>query len=57
MQTAETCPQEEPLKQVLETLGLAESQLKDLRAIRGVVWRLFCRVANFFDSFCRGFWG
>ena len=46
MQTAEPCPQEAPLKEVLRTLGLAESQLEDLYHVKGVKWRLFCRVAN-----------
>ena len=51
MQAAEPCGQEAPLKDVLRTLGLAESKLKDLhnmlwRGYKAVEWRLFCRVAN-----------
>ena len=57
MQAAKPCPQEEPLKDVLLTLGFKESQLTDLHDVRGVEWRLVCRVANSFDSFCMVFWG
>ena len=38
MQAVEPCGQEEPLKEVLLTLGLHN--------VYGVVWRLVCRVAN-----------
>ena len=46
MQAAEPCLQEEPLKEVLLTLGFSERQLKDLHNMEGVEWRLVCRVAN-----------
>ena len=46
-----TCPQDKPLKEVLLTLGLPESELTDLRNVmrrgdKAVKWRLFCRVAT-----------
>ena len=46
MRAAEPCPQEEPLKKVLLTMGFKESKLKDLHKMGGVEWRLFCRVAT-----------
>ena len=46
MQAAEPCPQEEPLKEVLQTLGLPESELEDLHNMGAVKWRLFCGVAT-----------
>ena len=46
MQAAKPCPQEEPLKEVLLTLGLPESELTDLHNMYGVTWRLACRVAT-----------
>ena len=53
-----TCPQDAALKEVLLTLGLAELKLEGLHNLEGVVWRLFCRVANFFESFLPWFfWG
>ena len=57
MQAAKPCPQEEPLKEVLGMLGLPEYQLTDLHNMEAVKWRLVCRVANSFDSFCHDFWG
>ena len=56
-QAVETCPQEEPLKEVLLTLGFEESELTDLRNERGVRWRLNLQSGKPFDSFCRGCWG
>ena len=54
MQAVEPCGQEEPLKEVLLTLGLPESELTDLHNMeeysyggKAVQWRLFCRVDNF----------
>ena len=52
MQTAGPCGQEEPLKEVLLTLGLPEPELTDLHNVvsslgrEAVKWRLFCRVAT-----------
>ena len=51
MQAAKPCPQEEPLKEVLLTLGFKESELTDLHNMeydgeKAVEWRLFCRVAT-----------
>ena len=46
MQAVEPCGQEEPLKEVLLTLGLPKWELTDLRNVGGVQWRLFCRMAN-----------
>ena len=57
MQSVETCPQEKPLKDVLRTLGLPESELEDLHNPYFVVWRLFLQSGNSFDSFCMGCWG
>ena len=54
-QAVETCGQEAPLKEVLLTLGLPESELTDLHNmvtvwrgvnVNAVEWRLFCRAAN-----------
>ena len=51
-QAVQTCPQEEPLKEVLLTLGLPESELTDLHNMvspfghKSVTWRLVCRVAT-----------
>ena len=52
-----TCPQEEPLKEVLMTLGLAESQLENLHDVRGVAWRLNLQSGKPFDNFCVVFGG
>ena len=62
MQAVETCGQEEPLKEVLLTLGLPESELTDLHNMvswgsRVVTWRLFCRVATLSIVFAVIFWG
>jgi len=57
MQSAEPCGQEEPLKEVLLTLGLAESELTDLHNVEGVEWRLNLQSGEPFDSFCMAFGG
>ena len=61
MQTVEPCVQEAPLKEVLLTLGLAESQLTDLHNVvswgeKAVFWRLSLQSGNSFDSFAVIFW-
>ena len=57
MQAAEPCPQEEPLKEVLLTLGLPEAELTDLHDVSGVQWRLNLQSGKPFDSFCVFFFG
>ena len=57
MQTDEPCPQEKLLKQVLETLGLPESELKNLHDVDVVGWRLLLQKSESFDSFLPWFLG
>ena len=57
MQAVEPCVQEAPLKEVLMTLGLVESDLTDLHDVSGVQWRLNLQSGKPFDSFCVFFFG
>ena len=62
MQSVEPCGQEEPLKEVLLTLGLPESELTDLHNMekygdKVVTWRRVCRVATLSIVFAVIFWG
>ena len=66
MQAVEPCGQEEPLKEVLLTLGLPESELTDMHDVectvechgeKAVKWRLNLQSGKPFDNFCVVFGG
>ena len=45
MQAAEACPQEEPMKEVLRTLGLRQWEV---HKVNGVRWRLLLQSSELF---------